>query len=151
MKIKKLIRKGVFETNSSSCHSLSIDNNADVLDTLYPNENGNIILKGGKFGWEEENYNDAKTKANYALLIAIGSYFDDNDIEYLENNVKYQMLKKVIEEQTGGKLELDIKSLSYSYIDHQSSDNDEMFNSEEHLKMFIFNPKSVLYTDNDNH
>lgn len=146
--MKKLIRKGVFETNSSSCHSLSIDNNADVLDTLYPNEEGNIILEGGEFGCEIKNYNDAYTKANYALLIAIRNYFD-GDIEYLNDNVKYQMLKDVIETQTGGKLKLNIEKLSNSYIDHQSSDNNEMFHNEEHLKMFIFNPKSVLYIDND--
>lgn len=67
---KKLIRSGVFETNSSSSHSVSIaDENKDfVLDMIYPNDEGIIVLFGGEFGWDWFKHNDALTKANYAAV-----------------------------------------------------------------------------------
>lgn len=43
----KNIRNGVFETNSSSSHSISILNNCNgMYDTICPNDDGNIILEG---------------------------------------------------------------------------------------------------------
>lgn len=136
--MKKLIRKGVFETNSSSCHSLSIDNTADVLDTLYPNEEGNIILEGGEFGWEWFKHNDAKTKANYASIA-------------LKNNP--DILIKVIKEQTGCNDVIihtsdDYSSPYYSYIDHESYG--VCPTDEKSLKNFIFNKNSWLFGGNDN-
>ena len=45
---KKLIRSGVFETNSSSSHSVSVANETKefVLDTIYPDQDGIIELRG---------------------------------------------------------------------------------------------------------
>ena len=138
MEIKKLIRKGVFETNSSSCHSLSIDNNDYVLDTLYPDEEGNIILEGGAFGWDWFKHNDAITKANYASVA-------------LKDNP--EILIKVIKEQTGCNDVIihaydDYNSSYYSYIDHYSYD--VCPTNEEDLKNFIFNKNSWLFGGNDN-
>lgn len=145
--MKKKIRKGVFETNSSSTHSISIavGNNEGLLDTIVPNEDGVIVLTGGEFGWEIEEYNDAITKANYCA------------IDQLNNDERVEMLKRVIKEQTGAKMVTSIISDDwdngdYSYIDHQSvGTSDEAFESEEKLREFIFNKNSILYTDNDNH
>jgi len=59
------------------------------------------------------------------------------------------MLEEVIEEVTGATEVL--FNLSDSYIDHQSHDVvGKAFESKETLKEFIFNPKSVLRTGNDN-
>jgi hypothetical protein len=45
------IRHGVFETNSSSCHSISIsEDSGGLLDVIYPNNDGIIELEGGEFG-----------------------------------------------------------------------------------------------------
>ena len=43
---KKLIRTGVYETNSSSSHSLSIANETKefVLDTIYPDQDGILTV-----------------------------------------------------------------------------------------------------------
>ena len=45
---KKLIRYGVFETNSSSCHSISIDENNKnfTASSLYVDEDGFVTLTG---------------------------------------------------------------------------------------------------------
>lgn len=42
---KQLIRQSVFETNSSSAHSISLGKDTGkqfLLETLYPDQNGNI-------------------------------------------------------------------------------------------------------------
>jgi len=52
---KRLIRQSVFETNSSSAHSISLGKDTGkqfLLDTLYPDQNGTITLTGGEFGWD---------------------------------------------------------------------------------------------------
>lgn len=143
---KKLVRHGVFETNSSSSHSISIADSTKefVLETIYPDQNGNIQLTGGEFGWDWEKYNDAITKANYCAVDSIGN---DNNRE---------MLIEVIKEQTGAEhveilCDNDYDKPHYSYIDHQSYGTaGEAFGSKEKLKNFIFNKNSWLFTGNDN-
>ena len=49
----KLIRNSVFETNSSSCHSISIGK-SDVYDSVTPDEDGIIRIKPMEFGWCQE-------------------------------------------------------------------------------------------------
>ena len=61
----KLIRHNVFETNSSSTHSISVVAGAKVYDTIYPNEDGCIDLAPEYFGWDwEETENDADQDAS---------------------------------------------------------------------------------------
>jgi hypothetical protein len=140
------IRRGVWETNSSSSHSLSIadDSKPFIMDrSLLPNQHGRINLHGGEFGWEWKKYNDARTKANY---LAVGCSHDP---------IKRDMLVKCIQQQTGC-TEVDFSFTKYgldsdSYIDHQSTDVPyKAFESDETLRNFIFNMNSWLFTGNDN-
>lgn len=142
----KNIRHNVFETNSSSSHSISISSNdPPEFDTIYPDKDGKIILTGGEFGWEYENYFDSLTKANYCA------------IDCKNDSVMEQMLIEVIKEHTGAsevilKIDTDWNSGNYSYIDHQSQGTShDAFESKETLRRFIFDRNSVLTTDNDNH
>lgn len=132
--IKK--RCGVFETNSSSSHSITIsdENSVELMDIIYPNSVNEdiIILHGGEFGWEWEKYNDALTKANYCA----------------QAEIDQPMLMDVIREQTGYSIAI---LLNDGYIDHNSSHvATEAFKSPETLRQFIFNKKSILYLGNDN-
>ncbi len=144
--MKKQVRQNVFETNSSSSHSISIEPSSDGLyDTIIPDEEGNIVLTGGEFGWGIDEYNDAITKANYCA------------VDQLNNEDRIDMLKEVIKEQTGcNDVIIDIsdswRDPNYSYIDHESVGTSlEAFESKETLRDFIFSKNSVLYIDNDNH
>jgi len=129
------IRKSVFETNSSSTHSIHIDNKTMLMDTsLLPDEDGVITLTGGEFGWEWERYNDALTKANYASIESSG--------------VNNELLIQAISEQTGAR-SVNINHINWVYIDHQSQGLLREMNLEE-LKNWIFNPNSWLITGNDN-
>lgn len=145
----KNIRNKVFETNSSSSHSISIYNATKGLyDTITPDKNGVITLTGGEFGWEWEKYNDAITKANYAAVFAAG------------DTAMTDMLVEVVKEHTGAKEVLlafgtDYSDGNYSYIDHQSArseggDAGQAFDTPLTLKNFIFHPESWLFTGNDN-
>jgi len=140
------IRKSVFETNSSSSHSIHIDNETALLDTsLLPNEDGSVVLTGKEFGWDWLRFNDAITKANYCAIPASG--------------VSSEHLKQAIIEQTGaktvtyeGKEDYDVNGDGsfYSYIDHDSHGVASELNDVEKVKNFIFNPNCWLVTGNDN-
>ncbi len=138
------IRQSVFETNSSSSHSITISNISDdgLMDlSLIPDENGNIVLNGGEFGWQWERFNDALTKANYCAVDG-------------RNN---ELLREVICEQTGAKdvifnfTTTDYTSNNHSYIDHDSEGvSYEAVSSKENLRQFIFNKTSWLFLGNNN-
>lgn len=139
----KTIRRNCFETNSSSTHSLCISEEGKY-SSISLNEDGNIILNGGKFGWGWDKFNDPLTKANYCV---VDNQYNFNRIEFLKN---------VIKEQTGAnEVIIDISDNynfpNYSYIDHEGhGTTQELFSSEEKLKNFIFNENSWLYIGNDN-
>lgn len=146
------IRKSVFETNSSSSHSVNISTSGDIDTSLIPNDNGVLVIDSkNQFGWEQEYHNDASTKAMYAHLQS----------QYSGNPQHVEMLNKVIRDQTGadeiiflGDIHADWSSNINAYIDHQSAYCEagfEPFESEESLRNFIFNKQSYVETDNDNH
>jgi hypothetical protein len=62
------IRIGMFETNSSSCHSIVIG--CKTPNQKLGDENGVITIEPDEFGWEIETYDDARTKASYCLTYA---------------------------------------------------------------------------------
>lgn len=142
----KTIRQDAFETNSSSTHSITINSNTILYDSITPDEDGNIVLYGGQFGWDFEKFNDPLSKANYCA-IDCGDYSE-----------KKEMLIRVIKKHTGAKdvifkfvTDYSIETPNYSYIDHQScGTSNDAFSDDDYLKNFIFNVKSTLFTGNDN-
>lgn len=151
--MKTLIRPGVFETNSSSCHSISISSNVPKYETLYPDEDGLLVFNGGQFGWEWKDYYKAKDKCNYvATLIHELSedYRDDSDNQdAIRLKEKFE---RVVKDHTGA-TEI-LYDLNDVYIDHQSVDSNsgpEIVDlSEQELKDLLFNPDSEISTGNDN-
>jgi hypothetical protein len=140
----KTTRQSAFETNSSSTHSITINQETALFDSISPDYDGVIRLTGGEFGWEWKKYDDAITKANYCAVAAMGDEF------------KTELLVNVIKTHTGAKdveilCQSDYESNNRSYIDHQSAGKVEpAFADENSLKRFIFDRKSILFTGNDN-
>lgn len=136
--MKKLIRTGVFETNSSSAHSITLASATQqfILDTIYPDQFGRVYVNGGEFGWEWRKYNDAQTKLDYAY----------------QGNVDVEMLERVVKEQTGAtEVVFSKKGYESGYIDHQSSGTvNEVCIDDARTRDFIFNKNSWLFTGNDN-
>lgn len=137
----KKIRNKCFETNSSSAHSVTVAETTDMYDTLLPDDNGKINIRGnGEFGWGYDTYNDPYTKAQYLL-----QYSQDDEVRQDE-------VKEVIREHTQA------KSVNFEngggYVDHNSigeTSIENIFLSKDSIKEFIFNKNSILIIDNDNH
>ena len=169
--MKVCIRRGVFETNSSSMHSISLGNLNEeyTSDSLVVDENNNVVAEGGEFGWEIETFRYAGIKLSYLVTYLFGSYepidekfveehtnFIDPDVLTDKKREMFDKLERVIKEETGGNLCVKCMTNNYyqcGYIDHQSIDVPEeiLKGSEDTIKNFIFNKKSILVTDNDNH
>lgn len=135
MKImKRIIRIGMFESNSSSAHTISIagKDKQFVLDYIYPDDQGIIYVHGGEFGWEWAKFNDAETKLEYAY----------------QSNVNTSILERIIKEKTGATSVI-FDGIDKGYIDHQSNGTVNDL-SEKELTNFIFNKNSWLFTGNDN-
>tara|TARA_R110000772_G_scaffold123662_2_gene230063 strand:+ start:7680 stop:8438 length:759 start_codon:yes stop_codon:yes gene_type:complete len=129
----KKVRKAIFETNSSSSHSIHIDSDVSLMDTsLIPNEDGEISIIADEYGWEWAKLETAYEKACYCYT----------------DNGNTSMLEKVIKDQTGAKK---INFGGEGYVDHNSGGNaSDAFKDEETLRNLIFNTKSIIYTGNDN-
>jgi hypothetical protein len=142
------VRHNVFETNSSSTHSISISTaelNNTLLDSLPVDTNGEVHIYPGEYGWEYENYSAATDKASYCYVWAVQYGTEEHR----------SMLEQVLKKQTGAKkVVFQTSNDQYNptgYIDHQSDDvGAEAFLSEETLRQFIFNKDSYFITDNDN-
>lgn len=75
----RIIRKSVFETNSSSSHSISVKRNkTGKYDYNLPKDKSNKIpLVFGvpyDFGWGVTLYNDSYTKLNYLICMAVETH-----------------------------------------------------------------------------
>lgn len=147
----KTVQRGpVFETNSSSTHSITIAGSSKhPRGTLRVDDQGVCRVHPGEFGWEWEEYSDAATKAAYCLTYAKSG--DHRDRE--------EMLRRAVLDEVAGCREVAFVPIGsewhpWGYIDHQSLDEHDVcgpaFASEETLREFIFNTGSILRTGNDN-
>lgn len=88
--MKRRIRKGVFETNSSSMHSLVIKGEKRInREQLKINENGFIEVETDDYTWGNFILETAKEKLNYVVACKINEddlYLFGNDPE---NNSKH--------------------------------------------------------------
>lgn len=136
-------RNKVFETNSSSSHSIVVDNG---LDFVVPEISGDTIsIFGGEFGWGYDELNTWEERASYAYTYA-KEYGKSEDIEMLRSVIEEYTNKKVVFETRDG------ESYPFGYIDHQSVDEAEtIFDSPENVKNVIFGKGSYIIIDNDNH
>lgn len=83
----KIVRNGVFETNSSSCHSLILNGKMDGAKTPIYGEVLHIYPES--YGWETVTYEGVLDKLTYIVSSMISS---DN------MNSLYDLLAKIIEE-----------------------------------------------------
>lgn len=141
----KKIRASVFETNSSSSHSLVFIEIENEIKTIQEDEN-EYILGTGEYGWGPETLTEWLEKADYFAIEALN---DEMKEELLINvllevypNAIFKLIDKESDEDCG-------------YIDHQSRGEvwDEVLASEnpaKKLKEIIFGD-SIIEVDNDDH
>ncbi len=144
--MKRQIRKGVFETNSSSTHAICITRK-DVGTSNLPNH---ITFTHGEFGGEFDVHEDTWNKASYLYqAICDLCYGDDNQKKKMLNTLETLLKEYGIECE----FEPD-KDEEYGdgYIDH-GSETEEFVNAVladcDKLIKFLFGD-SFIVTGNDN-
>ena len=157
------IRENIFETNSSSAHSIvlrqkyngnSVEKNLKVFNEIVSKNNNTYVLdKEGQYSCNFRYIHTWREKLKYAILFYHIHHDENERIINIDENDEY-VLSKLKEVSN-------IESISYvdkkefyeeSYIDHASvMELDHFLNYKKvDLVDFIFNDKYALITDNDN-
>jgi len=138
--MKRQIRRNVFETNSSSTHSLCITKN-DVLNQKV----NSLHLSTGEYGWEWELYKNSGDKANYLYTALM----------YLEREEDLAKFIGILD-NNGIEVTFSEKSDEYwenGYVDHADDLSDfikDVLTDENKLMRFLFSSESYVQTGNDN-
>lgn len=134
MRIQKRI--GVFETNSSSVHTITISKRCDYK---LPND---VYIGGGEFGTEFEIYNDCTTKASYLFTIMLS----EDDEAFKEHKIR---LTEILERHGVECRFEDDESVknNFYYVDH--SDNavpilKTLLENEELLLAYLFGDSELV-------
>lgn len=150
MKIQ--IRSSVFETNSSSMHSLVISEQRKPTFILRP-----LVGYFGEYGWGYEELTSPQQKLSYILThIAVHLVEDSTQSSELTKVLSspiFQKLDSLIQERTGFNINMS-NSLredyfKFGYIDHQSIGILDDYSIEELVDIILDNSKIII--DNDNH
>ena len=163
--MKTQIRQGVFETNSSSTHAISVT-------TFYP-EDWNVSYKvpekvhfalDQEFGWEIETYDDTDTKAAYLWLIICDMHSDIKELDNLKTvraHIEDVLTNAGVKEVTfdmgsykeswrnDGSMYLDYPG----YIDHCYLAHDfakVLLEHDDMLLAYLLDSDSCVATGNDN-
>ena len=148
--MKRKIRKNVFETNSSSVHSLVISNDGREPSEFKLNKNGEIEIDFGQFGKDLCFYTSQYDKLSY--LITCLYYLSGWEIDDIYDRWEFREIQDAVCKYTGatgikilGKQEpeIDPQSQPYSEI--------EIINvyDEDAVINFVFNKYVSLKTDCD--
>ena len=129
------IRSSIFETNSSSTHSITVASaNSypinDLTDTIY--------LGVGEYGWGYDEFTDTLTKADYL------------GVEAKINPAKWEILMRILNKYYPN-VTFKPADEDSGHIDHQSyGDIWEALNYDHDLiEDFLMNPNSTLIISSD--
>lgn len=173
--MKTQIRRSVFETNSSSTHSISIVK--EPTNIHFP---ATMEFNVGEFGWEWKIYSDYRSKASYLYTAILCNTCLDSNTELIDGKQKCRaMVKEKLNKITNILSKYGIKcvfqsfkttSFNYNdysdghpiwsyyidtrgYIDHGNELKEwinTILNDETLLINFLFDNSSVIETGNDN-
>lgn len=175
--MKQVIRRSIFETNSSSSHSVSKQKGTLQESYLSVRKDNKIHVEFGEFDWGYERISDQYGKLQYLCTMAACNNIDHVTIEDFLNNDDFKELSYVIGEYCGcdginfeSQNNLTVennwvntpKCIDFNgYIDHQSMfpsfseflhdfgfDED---NDKTNILNFVFNDGVTLIIDNDNY
>lgn len=139
--MKRQIRQGAFETNSSSTHALNVFNG--YRNDYYIPES--ITVRPGEFGWECDTYSSPEDKLAYLYTWMLGVMSKEEAQEKLTLLLEQAGVKEVEFENCGGYWE-------DGYIDHSedlySGDLTELL--DKYFVDYVFNSASYVETGNDN-
>lgn len=146
------IRKGCFETNSSSMHSICIYKDYDNPTNLK-----SLYFGFDEFGWTPERYGSITEKAAYLWTVICDSSERPKDINNMKNRIKELIAEKYPH------IRLSFAKFAYDknynvikidgYVDHAQYACDfveYVLQSSDNLLRYLFGSKSFIQTGNDN-
>ena len=149
--MKQTIRRGVFETNSSSVHTLVVDKKCSRVP--YPKS---MLMYSGEYGWEVDKLDTPEEKLSY-VYTSILSLPDEEE--------RQRKLIKVSEILNSVGVEIEDFDPSNNKKDDEDEDDDyycidhvydtfgfvsRILSEPELFLQFIFGKDSYIHTDNDN-
>lgn len=174
----KKVRNGVFETNSSSTHSVSISRknsnyyNEDCLNS-HIDYDDKVHVEFGEFGWEIASYDSPYKKLQYAVTMLVETEGKNiTSVDDLFETDGFKLINDAVADYChcdGIWIDSDMKMDSYDwngethiyinhdgYIDHQSCEDyssvqDFLDDYGVDITKFIFDDGVCVHTDNDNH
>ena len=141
------IRKGVFETNSSSTHAIVIAREGTKISDYH-----HVVFSIGEFGWECATYYDADKKAEYFYTAAC-AFLERDVADDIKALLEPYGIECIFHERPIFKDHGTYKYLENGYVDHDSECQDfveGLLGDASQLIDFIFNDKSYVETGNDN-
>lgn len=148
----KTIRQGIFETNSSSTHTL-------VISNIGLNLQDSLLFGFDDFGWSFEAYDTPSERANYLWTYLVNNHCNYNssthEYDYTEVFKWKDKLQEILNDK-GIKCEfMDPNECDDTgYVDHGfelSGYFENMIENDNDMLMnYLFGLESVIYTGNDN-
>jgi hypothetical protein len=150
------IRNAVFETNSSSSHSVTVAAD-ELVDHVVPKE----LLRGGviraqmadHYGWEWHRFYEPGSKIAYLVTQVAGwkafGTAGKDITAVLRRDERVSRMLDMVERRTGCRVE--IIGANSPGIDHDSVGvGIDLLGDEDEFLRFIFSPGSFIETGNDN-
>jgi len=160
----KQIRRSVFETNSSSTHSITITHRGLANNNMPVDRDGFIHTELGEFGWEVEDYDDQASRLSYLVtMLAEKSQIEawwhgDKTTKEIATEIMETREFERLSDEIGrhARCKGVIIDPSEGYIDHQSHEDYRSFQDfldecGTDVVEFVFGRGNVVHTDNDNH
>lgn len=155
--MKRQIRNNVFETNSSSIHTLVYKEQVLEKSELKVHSNGEVRIYLRYFGRECLDYDTQEEKMSYImsyLWCFLGE--DNNSFEnyYLWKEIKDALIKYINNNNTSKYKCTNITFYGEGDFDHQTYPECledcvvDLYNPEA-VVQFVFNKNAVLHTDSD--
>ena len=133
------VRSSVFETNSSSTHSICIPKKTNKTDTF-------IEFTIGEYGWENKKVTDTASYLYTSILCAYNEEMANNKLDELKSILNNHSIGYSFE-----KRQYDKWGIANGYVDHGYLTRnfiEAVLNDEDMLLRYLFD--GVVYTGNDN-
>lgn len=158
------IRHSVFETNSSSTHSITIKHKGLGNNSMKVQDDGYIHTALGEFGWEIADYRSQEDRLSYLVTMLAEKHGfntiwcdDETAAERISDLMKTKDFKQLSDEVGNyARCRGVIIDNSQGYIDHQSHEyyntlNDFLREYRTDIVEFVFGRGNIVHTDNDNY
>ena len=138
----RVVRRDLFETNSSSVHTLC------VSKTVNPDKPDKVVFARGRFGWGPEVFNDMSDRLSYLYENLLGIADESTRNSYID------MLKKYLD-SIHVEYAFEHDADRYCGIDHPEDSEgviQSLFDGDDQtlLDRFMFGKDSCVICDNDN-